>query len=123
LFDKKVGILRGWSYGEEFDTATFKKLIEAEEVATDEQNFLKLLRGRIDCILVVKEVAELILEDNSEFTGRVKVVKEPLIVNPTYLIFSKNSNKKELLDEFNKKLLELKENKVYLRLVKKGMIN
>ena len=123
LYGKKVGILRGWSYGAEFDEASSQKLIEVEEVGTDEQNFMKLMSGRIDCILVVKEVGELLMENNFQYQENIVLIKEVLIVNPTYLIFSKNSNNKELLDIFNRKLLELRESGEYSFYVKKGMTN
>lgn len=123
LYGKKVGILRGWSYGEEFDEASSQNLIKAEEVATDEQNFMKLQSGRLDCVLVVDEVAELLLENNSQYQENIVSIKEELIVNPTYLVFSKASNHKEVLKLFNEKLSELKENGDYNFFVRKGMTN
>lgn len=121
LYGKKVGILRGWSYGDEFDVFSSRNLIIVEEVSTDEQNFKKLLSGRVDCILIVKEVAELILEKNPSFKKLISLKTPTFIVNPTYLIFSKGSNQRELLDVFNKKLMVLKEDEEYISLIKKGM--
>lgn len=123
LYGKKIGIIRGWSYGEEFDKASLEELIKVEEVSTDEQNFLKLLNKRIDCLLTVKETGELVLENNPQFQGFIVPLNGILIVNPTYLIFPKILNKKELLNLFNEKLFELKESNEYKELIRRGMRN
>lgn len=122
LFNKKIGVIRGWSYGEDFDQARSKKLIQVEEVSTDEQNFMKLLNGRIDYLLTVKETGKLILENNPQFKGYIVPLDQILIANPTYLIFPKVSNKKYLLNKFNEELYKLKQNKEYDELIKTGLI-
>lgn len=51
LKGKKIGVIRGWSYGEKFDTAREKGMFVVEEAKGDAQNFKKLLRNRIDCVI------------------------------------------------------------------------
>lgn len=121
LLGKKIGIIRGWSYGEEFDLYSSKKLFKVEEVSTDEQNFKKLFNKRLDCFLIVKEAGELILKRNPIFKKSMISLKKVFLVNPTYLIFPKSLNKVELLNKFNDELMKLKKSDKYNRLIKIGM--
>ncbi|MFG6416246.1 substrate-binding periplasmic protein [Roseateles sp. DC23W] len=68
LTGKRVGVIRGWSYGEAFDTARRLGRFQCEEVATDAHNFAKLQRGRLDHV-VVTELAGRMLLQLREFKG------------------------------------------------------
>lgn len=48
LKGKRVGINRGVSYGEVFDSACRAGLFEAEEVTDNQANLKKLMMGRLD---------------------------------------------------------------------------
>lgn len=55
----RVGVIRGWAYGQEFDEARRAGLFQAEDVATGYQNFIKLHRGRLDCVVATELAAAL----------------------------------------------------------------
>ena len=55
LYGKRVGVLRGWSYGGTFDAASQSGWIATEEVSSDRSNFLKLMDGRLDAVLAIAE--------------------------------------------------------------------
>ena len=110
LRGKRIGVIRGWSYGEEFDREKTKNYFYVDEVNDDETNFIKLVSGRLDCLLIIKESADCFLKDNPEYKSKIIEKEIPLLINRTYLIFSKNSNKKELLEKFNEELRRMKNN-------------
>lgn len=70
LQGKRVGVIRGWSYGEAFDTARRQGRFVCEDVASDVHNFAKLLRGRID-YAVVTELGGRMLQQLAAYEGRV----------------------------------------------------
>ena len=96
LYNKKVGIHRGWSYGDAFDAAVKQGKITAEEVNNDDQNFQKLISGKIDCVIAVQEVAQSVQKKYA-----VSFSATPFNMGITYLAFNKSQNKKALLDQFN----------------------
>ena len=61
LAGMRVGVIRGWAYGQAFDEARRKGLFQAEEVATGFQNFMKLQRGRLDCAVETELAAALFI--------------------------------------------------------------
>ena len=58
LYGKRVGVLRGWSYGDDFDAARRNGAIATEEVSSDRSNFLKLTDGRLDAVLAIEEAGQ-----------------------------------------------------------------
>lgn len=84
LAGKHVGVIRGWSYGDAFDTARRQGLFVCEEVATDTSNFAKLLRGRID-FAVATELGGRMLQQLPSYEGRVLVSSVPLGATPIHL--------------------------------------
>ncbi len=107
LIGKKVGVIRGWSYGDEFDLAVKDGKISVHEVKSDNQNFQKLVAGRVDAILAIEEAGAAQLKD-AQFAGIGKSAKY-LFENPTFLAFNKNARQTELLAKFNKAIMTMKE--------------
>lgn len=99
LFGKKVGVIRGWSYGDDFDKAVKEGKIVAEEVKGDQQNFGKLIMGRVDAVLAIDEAGTATLKDGKY----AAVLKSPryLFENPTFVAFNKSQKYTELLVKFN----------------------
>jgi polar amino acid transport system substrate-binding protein len=104
LKGKKVGVLRGWSYGDDFDNLRKANRLQAEEVNSDEQNFRKLAAHRLDVLLVVRESGLALFPKYPDIT----LAPVPLSNSHTFLAFSKASHRKELLDRFNQTLREMK---------------
>lgn len=81
LTGKRVGVIRGWAYGPDFDGARRAGLFEAEEVASGFQNFMKLKRGRLDCVVETELAAALLIPRLGEFDvlpGDFALVQAPI---------------------------------------------
>lgn len=106
LLGKKVGVIRGWSYGDDFDNAVKAGKITTDEVKGDEQNFQKLAAGRVDAVLAIDEAGTANLK-TGQYAGIEKSGKY-LFENPTFLAFNKSRNQTEVLTRFNKAVTEMK---------------
>ncbi len=106
LAGKRVGVVRGWSYGDAFDKAVKDGKITVEEVSGDAQNFQKLASKRVDAVLAIEEAGAAQLKAGT-FT---EVQKSPhyLFENPTYLAFNKSGGQTHTLKKFNKAITTLK---------------
>ncbi len=104
LFGKRVGVMRGWSYGDAFDQGRTGGLIQAESVSSDEQNFQKLERGRIDALLAIGDsVAPLLAA-----YPNIRASGPPLIQAPAFLAFAKEANLAPLLRRFDQAIRDMK---------------
>lgn len=112
LRGKRVGVIRGWSYGDEFDEARKAGLMTVEEVNSDAQNFAKLSVGRLDVVIAIVEAAEpqLRIHRDVQLAGA-------MAENPTYLAFSKSAGKLGFIERFNAALARLKKSGVVARIV------
>lgn len=104
LKGKLIGVMRGWSYGDTFDTARRAGVFQTEEVGTDSQNFQKLAMGRLDALLAIPES---VTELTSQYTS-IHPSKTPLVEAPSFLAFAKTANRQNLLEKFNQILAEMK---------------
>ncbi|MDR7331031.1 transporter substrate-binding domain-containing protein [Roseateles asaccharophilus] len=84
LGGKRVGVIRGWSYGDEFDGGRRRGDFLCEEVASDSLNFAKLLRGRLDYV-VATELGGRLLARAPAYAGRVVESPVPLGATPIHL--------------------------------------
>lgn len=103
-----VGVVRGWSYGDEFDRAVKDKKILVEDVTSDSQNFQKLGLRRLDVVLAIEEAGAGVLK-SGQYPDIVASPK-PLFENPTFLAFNKRAKPADLLARFNKALTDMKAN-------------
>lgn len=108
LYGKRIGIIRGWSYGDDLDLARKYDQVIVEEVNGDQQNFKKLASGRLDAVLAVVESGERMLEDGAGELAYIKMSNTLLASHPAYLAFSKKENRLETLKLFNKALAAMK---------------
>ena len=106
LVGKRVGVMLGWSYGDEFDLAGKRGQIFVEAVNLPQQNFEKLLRGRVDAVLAPVESGDLFLAD-SQYQDIV-MAKTLLHANTAHLAFLKKANQMVLIERFNKELVKMK---------------
>lgn len=107
LAGKKVGVLRGWSYGDDFDAAAKAGKITADEAEGDGQNFAKLAAGRVDAVLAVRESGDINLA-SPDTAKAVVALSTPLSNSPSFLAFNKSANKGEVLAKFNATLAQMK---------------
>lgn len=107
LKGKTVGVIRGWSYGDAFDSAVKSGAIKAEETESDTLNLKKLALGRIDAVLAVRESGAGAIA--SETLGdKVAALDPPLSSSPTYLAFAKSAGKTDLLARFNEAIAAMR---------------
>lgn len=116
LKGKKIGVLRGWSYGDEFDKAKQDGMFTAYPVNSDSTNFKKLLLGTVDGIIATKLSALLVIKKYG-YQQQVKALEHPIAVNHTHIFFSKHLKHQELLKDFNETLMIMKEEGSYDQLV------
>jgi polar amino acid transport system substrate-binding protein len=110
LHGKRIGVIRGWSYSEDFDQAVREGRILAQEGSSDEANLRKLASGRLDAVVVI-ELAGL---------EHLTALPQPLSINPTFLVFAKQADQRELLQRFNQVLREMRQDGSLQRLVQQA---
>ncbi len=104
-----IGIVRGYTYSEEFDSADYLKKDESDDV---KMMFRKFFHERTDIVAASYYPALYVLEHELRlFKDDVEKIEPPLKKDPLYVIFPKeNKNSRRLRDDFNKGLKILKEN-------------
>ncbi|MDF0604254.1 transporter substrate-binding domain-containing protein [Neisseriaceae bacterium TC5R-5] len=115
----KLGVVSGWSYGDAFDKARKEGLFTVEEAASDQQNLIKLQNKKIDVALMIVDAADLLIDTENAKT--IKFSRKLFQENPTYIIFNKQANKKELLNKINVVLHDMISSGEYYRIVKKSL--
>jgi polar amino acid transport system substrate-binding protein len=116
LKGKEVGVIMGWSYGDDFDKSREAGLFHAQEVTTDSANLEKLIQGKVDYVVAIDIAADHIIRD-MKAEGQIEKLSTPLAVNDTFLVFAKSVNQKDLLDKFNQTLNAMKQDGTYNALV------
>lgn len=116
----RIGVIRGWSYGDAFDAARRTGRLQAEEVASDAQNFSKLEQKRLDAIVAVEQAGTALLASGQY--PSVIALATPLAVNPTHLAFHKSANKRALLDRFDRALDAMRRSGEHDRLVERALL-
>lgn len=102
LKGKTVGIRRGFKMPAAMQVLVDQGSIKLEEVDTDQQNFEKLARERIQAVLSNREVG---LEALEQLGNADIVALSPSVqVTPTYLVFNKAKGLAELIPLFDKGL-------------------
>lgn len=125
LKDKKVGYCRGCVFGKIFEDAK-KYFIPVETDDSREQRLKLLLNDKIDVALLgpgnyalATICKESKLFEYDDFT----VLEKPLVIDPNYIAFVKELNKKELLDKFDTILQKKIDDGTVSKIIKKFMSN
>jgi polar amino acid transport system substrate-binding protein len=97
-----IGVVRGYANPPGFDEAG----LTTEVVTDDTLNLNKLLRGRIDLVLIDKIVGQHILNINhAQHKHEVEWMKSPVGVETQHLVVSKRApDSRAILDNFNRGL-------------------
>ncbi len=114
LKDKQIGVISTISYGTKFDR--IRGQLNIQSVAKLEQNFDKLLLGRIDLFISNNFVADWKLKSTG--LGE-KIISLPQEVErvPSYIGFSKKQKLTGLRDAFDQELVKLKKSGEYEKLL------
>jgi polar amino acid transport system substrate-binding protein len=118
LKGKRIGVLRGWSYGDDFDVLRKSGTCKVEEVSSDDQNFHKLASLRLDAVIAVSESGSALAPGYKN----LRAAAIPLALNPTFLAFAKSSHRPTLLKQFNKTLREMQKSGEFQALVEDELV-
>jgi len=114
----RVGVVRGYYYGERFKKAMESKEFRArvQMVNGDDKNLKKLLKGRIDGALIDPFVGTFLLKQMDE-NSRVAI--HPVTINSDgiYLMYSKKSVSKEVIEKLNNGLKAIRASGEYQKIV------
>lgn len=115
LTGKKVGITKGYTYGNHFDRSdAFIK----EETASLKLNFLKLMAGRIDLVAAYRAVGIQTLKE-MELESKITFSPKPINSEALYLGFARTPGNGERAREFGKALREIKDSPECEELIKR----
>lgn len=110
LAGKHIGATIDYNYGDAFAKAEADGTLTVERVSSDEQNFRKLLAGRIDIFPLDLDVGLAMLRESFTPEEAAQITYHPLpIESYTYslMLSKKVERNKELIDLFNAGLKEL----------------
>lgn len=102
-----IGVVRGHNYGDEFNDAVKEYGLKIEEVSTVEQNFKKLIMGRIDLFMAVELTAIQYLR-NPEYSEKIIAADKPYYTKDYHIGFSKKSKAIKFLPEVNNVIKKMK---------------
>jgi len=104
----EIGIVMGYNYGELFNNAKNSGQLQIQEVSRIEQNFYKLLHGRIDIMLANQAEMNEFLNNNPEYSDRFKAADKPYLSYTYHMGFSKKSKAINLIPRINLEILNMK---------------
>lgn len=106
----RIGTVKSYVNAPEFDRLTKEGKIRTLEAADDEANIENLLNGKVDAVVIDRNVYAYLLNKNERFKSaatRLQLNPKVLIVHRMYVCFSRHDNGKALRDSFNKGLRSL----------------
>ena len=112
---KTIGVIKGYSYHDSFWAANLK----LEEVISLENNFKKLLVDRVDMVVTDKIVGQFTLKQMG-LQNQVEFYEEPVFAKGYPMPFARNSkypNIEKVAKDFEQKLIEMKANGEYAKIV------
>ena len=104
-----IGTILGYKYNKEFLEADYFK---REPVKTEKQNFQKLLYGRIDLLLVNRNVG-LFTAQKMGILDRITYLPKPLSGGSIFLAFAKKPGHADLAEKFSDYLAEFKKTRAF----------
>jgi polar amino acid transport system substrate-binding protein len=116
LEGKRIGATSGFTYTAEFWDAAKSKRLDIQEASSDELNFKKLLKGRVDIVPSDPLVGQKILRESfgADIAAGVVFSPKPLVAPTGHLLFSKQlADAADLVSAFNLGLAELRESGRY----------
>lgn len=116
----RLGVVRGWSYGDALDAARASGAFTAEEAGSEAQNMLKVAGGRLDGAIVSREGAAW-LQERLGLTRLVTVAPRPLAVMPVHLAFRRQAGQRALLRAFDAAIREMRADGTHRRIVERAL--
>jgi len=103
---KTVGWKKGFSYGTRMDKARQLRYFKVIEQNSIEKLFDDLAAEKTNC-LVIDEISALRIQLKHVPAQKAKHLALPLAENSAHIVFGKEGKKTEIIEKFNKALLEL----------------
>jgi len=113
LKGKRIGVIRGWSYGDDFDNARNAKALTVEEVDSDEMNFKKLDTGRLDAVVAINESGASLMHNYKNIGFSATALSQ----NPTYLALAKSTGQTALLKQFDQAISQMQKSGEFRKIV------
>jgi polar amino acid transport system substrate-binding protein len=111
----KIGVMRGYTYSPDFTEAIERGIITIDSSESHQNNFQKLLAGRIDVYPVERNVGWFIARQMGIET-KVQVLAIPLAVQKGHVGFAKDNPKGSIIPRLNEALNHVKAAGEYDRL-------
>jgi len=120
---RKVGIVRGASFGDDYEKAIKEGHIVPVEVSSPVQRLKMLISGRLDAVLIgpSKVAVELVFAKDPELKNMRNlfyILPNPLKRDPNHLGFAKEMKMKPFLKEFNAELKKGYESGAFEKILK-----
>ncbi|OHX12216.1 hypothetical protein BI347_00905 [Chromobacterium sphagni] len=116
LDHKRIGVMAGWSYGDDFDHARAARRFTAYDGDSDQQNLQRLERGYLDAVLGIQEAMETL---PAKRRAGLAIAATALAAKPTFIAVNKQSGQQALLQRFNQALEKMRQDGSYQQLVRK----
>lgn len=117
LQNYKIGLVMGYNYGEALQSMREKNLLQIQEVVRIEQNFKKLLAGRIDIMLANQAEISGLLNKNPKYRDRIKAAPQSYIHYSYHMGFSKKSEARQLLPAINRIITGMKKDGTLAKII------
>ena len=121
LLGRRIGVVNRISYGNRFDR--YRSRLKLDETETLEQNFQKLVLGRVDAVPSNLYTAVYVLGGTSRgLADQIEQLPVPVEVVPSYLAFTRRKDFQPLRDRFDAELRKLVQSGEYRRIIESYQI-
>jgi polar amino acid transport system substrate-binding protein len=116
LRDKKIGTIRGFTYGALVNDARDAGIFKVDEATNDEDNFKKLISSRID-LYIANSLTALVSIHQLKIQDKIKRLGKPLTSDPIFISMKKGHPQNSVIDDFNKSLKKMKADGSYDKII------
>ena len=113
VLDRYIGVIQGYSYGEEFDNKRFKN---KTAVGSDDQLIQLVLNNRVEMAIGNSMVVNYLAAQQNT-AGKIKFLLPPVTENPLYIGFSKKLISAEFVEQFSQALEAFKATDDYTKII------
>ena len=115
----RLGAAAGYSYGEQWDSAVRSRRLVIDEAADDTTNLHKLLRGRVDAVVMQVDVAKYLMRQLTP-QETAQITRSPRLLDHAtscLAVSRRQPGAAELIARFNRGLQRLKDSGAYAAII------